>query len=117
MNLEVLKHIVDNEVEKIEELANENNLDCRASVGVASFLLGNDGDISKLSHKQQHYYQHCIQPLIEDVPCNGVIGMVEEGDTCNGNGYIDDQSLMGCYLEDDFKCQICQFDAEKMYAS
>ncbi|MFM5646344.1 hypothetical protein [Aeromonas caviae] len=117
MNLEVLNYIVENAVEKIEELAEENNLDCHASVGVANFLLGNDGDVSKLSDKQRYHYENCIQPLIERVPCDGVIGPVEDGDTCSGDGYVDDESLMGCYLEDDFKCQLCRYDAEKMHTS
>ncbi len=114
MNIEVLSHIVNNSVELIERLADENGLDCSASVGVAKLLIGNNGNISELSPRQKHHYEKCIQPLIEDVPCEGVIGPVEEGSTCSGNGYIDDESLLGCYLEDDFKCQLCRYDSEKI---
>lgn len=84
--LGVLAYIVDNAVEKIEELAEENRLDSSASVGVAHFLLGNNGDTEKLSAKQRHHFDNCIQPLIENVVCEGVIGPLDEGDTCNGNG-------------------------------
>lgn len=115
--MEVLNYIVENAVEKIENLAEANNIDSHASVGVANFLLGNEGDLGKLSEKQRFHYENCIKPLIENVRCEGVIGPVENGDTCNGNGYIDDESLMACYIEDDFKCQICRFDAEKMHSA
>ncbi len=117
MNLEVLNHIISNAVEKIEELSKNNNLESDFSVGIANFLLGNEGNVSKLSTKQRYHYDRCIKPLIERVSCYGVIGSVKDGGTCNGDGYIDDESLWGCYLEDDFKCQICKFDTEKMYAS
>lgn len=114
MNLEVLNYVVENAVERIEDLAEENGLDPSASVGVAKFLIGHNGDLSSLSSKQMFHYEHAIEPLIERVPCEGVIGYVEEGDTCNGDGYIDDETLIFCYIDDDFKCQICRHDAEKM---
>lgn len=112
MNIEVLQHIVRNEPERIETLAKENGIDPSASVGVAEFLAGNDGDTSLLSSKQQYHYDNAIEPLIENVPCDGVFG----DDTCTGNGVIDDESLLGCYQEDSFLCQHCQFDSERIQA-
>lgn len=112
MNLEVLKHIVRNEPERIESLANDNDLDPSASVGVAEFLVGNNGDVSLLSPKQQYHYDNVIEPLTENVPCDGVFG---DG-TCTGNGVVDDESLLGCYLEDNFLCQLCRFDSARIQA-
>ena len=114
MNLDVLSYIVNSAPEKIESLAKENNLESSASIGVAKSLLRNSGNVSLLSDKQRHHYKNCIKPLIENVPCDVVVGSTEDGDTCYGSGYIDDESLLGCYIEDDFKCQTCRHDAEKM---
>tara|TARA_Y100001937_G_C7012628_1_gene281663 strand:+ start:442 stop:798 length:357 start_codon:yes stop_codon:yes gene_type:complete len=112
MNLEVLQHIVENEPGMIEALAKENGLDPSASIGVAEFLIGNDGDISLLSAKQRYHYDNDIEPLVDNVPCDGVFG---EG-TCTGNGVVDDESLLGCYLEDNFLCQHCQYDSNRIAA-
>jgi hypothetical protein len=79
---------------------------------VAEFLVGNDGDVSLRSSKQQYHYDYPIEPLIENVPCGGVFG----DDICTGNGVIDDESLLGCYLEDNFLCQLCRFDSDRIQA-
>ncbi|MFJ5538987.1 hypothetical protein [Vreelandella titanicae] len=110
MNLEVLQHIVRNEPERIEALANESGLDASASIGVAEFLAGNDGDVSLLSSKQQYHYDNAIEPLAQNVPCDGVFA----DDTCTGDGVIDDELLLGCYLEDNFLCQHCRFDSDRI---
>ena len=115
MNLNVLSYILDNAQGKIEELAKENKLEPSVSIGIAKRLFGNHGDVSQLTDKQLHHYEKCIRPLIENVSCDGVIGLVEDGNTCsNGTGYIDDESLKDCYILDNFKCQHCRHDAEKM---
>jgi hypothetical protein len=125
MNLEVLEYIVDHAVERIEELADECSVDSSASIGVAKMLLFNNGDLSKLSEKQAYHYENCIKPLIERVQCEGVFGPMDnddtcgdddgiDGSTCSGDGYIDDESLMGCYLEDEFQCQFCRYDSERI---
>lgn len=110
MNYEVLQHIVRNEPGRIEALADANSLDASASAGVAEFLAGNDGDVSLLSSKQKYHYDNAIEPLVENVSCDGVFG----GDTCTGNGIIDDESLLSCYLEDNFLCQHCRFDSDRI---
>jgi hypothetical protein len=112
MNFEVLQHIVQNEPERIEALANENGLDPSASVGVAKFLVGNDENVLLLSPNQQYHYDNAIEPLLENVPCNGVFG----DDTCTGNRFIDDESLLGCYLEVNFLCQLCRFESDRIKA-
>lgn len=114
MNLNVLSYILDNAQGKIEELAIENKLEPSVSIGIAKRLFGNYGDVSQLTDKQLHHYESCIKPLIENVPCQGVIGIVEDGNTCYGDSFIDDESLLISYIEDDFKCQLCRHDAEKI---
>ncbi|WP_375058427.1 hypothetical protein [Zobellella sp. DQSA1] len=110
MNIEVLKHIVSNEPSLIEDIAQKHNLDSSASVGVARQLVAQHGNLAALSQKQRHHYDQCISPLLENVPCDGIYG---EG-TCTGNGFIDDDTLLGCYLEGDFLCQLCRYDAERI---
>lgn len=112
MNLEVLNHIVTNAPEFIEGLAEENMLDGQASIGIAKILLGNNGDLAELSGKQNFHYEKCIMPLIENVQCEGVFGP----ETCTGTGYVDDESLLGCYISGKFQCQLCQHDAGKIDA-
>jgi hypothetical protein len=110
LELEVLKHIVSNNPQYIEELAEQNKLDESASVGIARAIIGYDGDISKLKPNQNHHYEKCIKPLLEDVPCDGVFGP----DTCTGTGYVDDDSLLISYMSGDFMCQHCRFDADRI---
>ena len=45
----------------------------------------------------------------EDVQCEGVFGK----DTCKGNGFIDDESLLIPYMDDEFLCQLCRHDRDK----
>jgi hypothetical protein len=46
-----------------------------------------------------------------------VMGMDDDGhDTCVHGGIIDDESLLLCYQEDEFMCQNCRFDSERMAA-
>lgn len=118
MNLEALDFLLDNE-NYIEDKANDANLDFQASIGIAKLLSANKGDLTILKGKQTYHYEKVLQPLLESVPCEGAIGMIEdeEGnwvDTCTSGGIIDDESLYQSYSEEDFKCQNCRYDAEKM---
>lgn len=77
---------------------------------MAEFLVGNDGDVSLLSSKQQYHYDNAIEPLVQNVPCDGVFA----DETCSGDGVIDDELLLGCYLEDNLLCQYCRFDSDRI---
>jgi hypothetical protein len=115
MNLDVLNHIIKNEPERIEGLAAETGQDAQAGLGIAAQVLSKKGDVSTLSQKQKFVFDKCVRPLIEAVPCEGVIGYNDDGeDTCSHGGVIDDESLLRCYQEDEFMCQNCRYDAEKM---
>lgn len=115
MNIEVLNHLIQNDVERIEQLATIGNVDAAASVGIAKLVLAKKGDVASLTAKQTYLFDTAVRPLIENVSCKGVIGYIEDGsDTCVSGGIIDDESLLISYLDDDFKCQHCRHDAERM---
>lgn len=115
MNLEVLNHLIQNDVERIEQLAAKGKVDAVASVGIAKLIAAQKGDVTSLSAKQAFLFDTAVRPLIVNVPCEGVIGLMEDGsDSCVSGGFIDDESLLLSYLDDDFKCQHCRHDAERM---
>lgn len=109
MRLDVLKHIVENDSDLIEAAVRRH--DPAAALGVAKLLLGNGGDLNKLSAKQKFYWTSYIRPLLEDVPCEGVFG---DAGTCTGNGIIDEDSLLMAYQEQSFLCQHCSYDKDRM---
>lgn len=111
MNLEVLNHILDNAPETIAERVQGTGHDPDAAVGVGKLLLGNGGNIDALSKNQRFYYDNYIKSLLEDVPCDGILGD-PEFDSCTGTGDVDDESLLLSYQEDRFLCQHCRFDLE-----
>lgn len=120
MNLEVLKFLLENDY--IEENAKVNNVDAKPSIGIAKLILSNNGSLNKLSENQMYHFNTVIKPLMENVQCEGPIGMIEDenGNTvssCVNDGIIDDESLIQSYLEGDFKCQLCRFDSNKLHES
>lgn len=118
MPLEVLQFISENCPEKIEELAEARGVrNVDVSLRLARLLSQGELSIDELTEAQMYHYNQTMRPLIERVSCDGVLGMIENEngeyiDTCNGDGYIDEESLLISYQEDDFKCQICRFDIE-----
>ena len=117
MDLEVLNLLLDNP-SYIEDRANDADVDSDASIGIIKKLIGRKGDYSSFGYKEMYHFNNVIKPLIEQVHCEGVIGMIEDdnGDwvsSCSGDGFIDEESLLMSYQEEDFKCQICRFDADK----
>jgi hypothetical protein len=110
MNTDVLKYIVENLPDLIEIKLRDTSFDHAATIGVARVIIHNDGDISLLSDKQKFHYESFIKPLLEEVQCEGVFGK----NTCTGNGFVDDESLLISYQEDEFLCQHCRYDREKI---
>ena len=116
MNLEVLNHLIHNDVERIEALATDKRVDAAASVGIAKLVSAQKGDVTSLSAKQAFLFDAAVRPLIQNVRCEGVIGLLEDGnDSCMNDSIIDDESLLLSYIDDDFKCQQCRYDAQKMH--
>ncbi|SEO14225.1 hypothetical protein [Acinetobacter sp. yr461] len=116
--ISVLQHIIDNEEELIIELAEENNLNSDASIGVAHFLLADVNNFSQMSTSQIFHYEKAIKPLIHRVHCDGMIGDHEDGSSsCIGDGFIDEETLLGAYLEQDMRCQHCIQTTDDWYAN
>ena len=114
MDLNVLKFVIDNEHEHLIEAVEDSGSTLDAAIGVAKFLIANNGNLSLLKGKQNYVYEKCLEPIFR-IPCEGLIGDVDDGGSCNGDGFVDEESLMGCYIEDDFRCKFCRSDAERMY--
>jgi hypothetical protein len=117
MNLEVLKFLIENE-SYIEYMAKNAKVDSGASFGIAKLLVENDGDLGILKGKQIYHYENVLKPLLENVQCEGPVGMINDADdnrvsSCVNLDIIDDDSLYQSYLEEDFKCQICRYDSER----
>lgn len=116
--INVLQHIVDNEEDLIIALAEENNIKSDASIGVAHFLLGDANNFSKMSSHQQFHYENSIKPLIHKVLCDGMLGEHEDGSSsCIGDEFIDEESLLGAYIEQDMRCQHCKQSAETWHVN
>lgn len=116
MDLDVLKFLIDNE-EQIKETAENNNLDPEVSLVIARILYDNKGDLSSLKGKQNYHYEKVIEPLFFR-ECEGPVGLMpdDEGNfvsSCVHTKYIDEESLLLSYEEEDFKCQNCRYDTQK----
>jgi len=109
MNLVVLNYVIENKHERLADSVTQANTSFDAAVGVGKLLLAHNGDPSVLMGNQVYIYEKCILPLFK-VACHGVFG--EE--TCTGNGFVDDESLLLSYQEDEFLCQHCRFDSERI---
>lgn len=111
--IEILKSIVDDNKELIIDLAKANkisNLD--ASIGVANLLIADSNNFSKMSSNQKYHYENAIEPLINDVPCEGMIG---DYSVCVGNGLINEENLVWAYRYQDMRCQACIGEKDHWY--
>jgi len=118
MNLETLQFLLDNNY--IEENAKTQNLDHSASIGISKSLLANNGNLRELTEKQIYHYNKVIMPLLENVQCEGPIGMIDDESgnpvsSCVNDRIIDDESLIQSYIEGDFKCQFCRHESNKFH--
>lgn len=109
MNIEVLQYLESDGREHVEELVSKTKYDSDATFAVIRILIAEEGNEEALTDRQKFHLKTFIEPLIYGVRCSGIYGE----DTCTGDGYVDDESLLLSYQEDDFKCQLCRFDAER----
>lgn len=109
MNLELLDYLLNDGAHYIEDIVNLTKYDLTAATGVGAILLANGGDVEILSPKQNFHYKKFIQPLIENVPCDGIYGP----GTCTGDDFVDEESLITSYQENNFICQHCRYDQGK----
>ncbi len=73
-------------------------------MGVATFLLDNEGNIDLLTAKQRVTFDKFIAPLLFNVRCRGVSGP----GSCKGSGQVEAERLLSCYQSDKFRCQACR---------
>ncbi|SHI04601.1 hypothetical protein SAMN02745124_03451 [Desulfofustis glycolicus DSM 9705] len=109
MNLEILRIAIENEHWLLKSAVSESSTTMEAAIGVGRLLLSNGGDTSVLSSRQTYVYESCIKPLY-DVDCQGVFGP----DTCTGSGKVDEETLPTAWEEDDFRCQHCRHDRNRI---
>ncbi|WP_155960939.1 hypothetical protein [Klebsiella aerogenes] len=109
MNIEVLQYLERDGREHVEELVSKTKYDSNATFAVMKILIAEGGNVESLTDKQKFHLKTFIEPLIYGVPCSGIYGE----DTCTGDGFVDDESLLISYQEDDFKCQHCRYDSER----
>lgn len=113
MRRDVLEYLVHEEPERIEEQLQDTKHEPAAALGVAKVLLANESNVELLSVKQRFYWDEYLRPLLEEVPCEGVMNDPEQV-TCSGNGLVDQDSLLMSYQEAEFLCQHCRYDRGKM---
>lgn len=115
----VLEHILCSNEELITDTAKENGVNnSDASIGVAQFLIGDPENFSKMSKNQKYHYDNAIKPLINNVPCDGMLGTHEDGSSsCIGNDYIEEDNLLIAYQTDDMRCQQCIYTTNAWHAN
>lgn len=112
--IKTLQSIVDDNKELITDLAKANNVsNPNASIGIAEFLVANTDNFSNMSANQKYHYENAIEPLINDVPCEGMIG---EYHSCRGTGFIDEENLLWAYRDQDMRCQECIGEKDRWFA-
>ncbi|WP_065712754.1 hypothetical protein, partial [Acinetobacter baumannii] len=86
-------HLVYNCEDNLTDLAEVNGIkNTDASICVAKFLVSHPENFTKMSPKQKFHSEIAIEPLINEVCCDGMTG--EDG-SCLGNGFIVEDSLLG----------------------
>jgi len=60
-----LHHLITNRIDKIEKIVEGTGYKVKTVVGVATFLLDNDGDVDLLTSKQQATFEKFLKPLLE----------------------------------------------------
>lgn len=102
MNLRTLRHLVDNDENRILENI-PANVDSDATLGIARRLIGNGGSVESLTENQQWQYRQFIKPVIEDVLCTN--------EDC-GQLIEDDQTLLTGYQLDEVIYQHCRYQMD-----
>ena len=64
LDLKVLSHLINKRTDKIEKIVAGTGYLPRTVIGVATFLLDNDGDIDLLTAKQQVTFERFLKPLL-----------------------------------------------------
>jgi hypothetical protein len=117
VNRAALRYLYDEQPEVLERSAVDSGHLWENVSGIARLLLDPNVGVEALTPAQDRVYRAAIRPLIYRVPCEGPVGLVSGDDSvssCAHGGYIDDQSLVTAYQLDDFVCQNCRHERDKM---
>ncbi|HEY5673769.1 MAG TPA: hypothetical protein VIR78_08695 [Malonomonas sp.] len=64
LDLKQLKHLINKRPDKIEQLVAGTGYLPKTVIGVATFLLDNDGDLDLLTANQRVTFERFLQPLL-----------------------------------------------------
>lgn len=67
IDLEKLNHLICKRTDKIEEITAGSGYLPRTVIGVATFLLDNEGNFDLLTSKQQVTFERFLKPLLSEV--------------------------------------------------
>jgi len=115
--LSVLQYLLHDYEEFIIEFAQDQGIkNPSATIGVLTYLLANPKNFSAMSLAQKYHYVTAIEPLVTNVPCDGMVGTLDDGSSsCQGDTFIDDDSLLRAFQLEDMRCQICVHDKDTWY--
>ncbi|HEJ7270065.1 TPA: hypothetical protein SMG08_001658 [Serratia marcescens] len=114
MYIDVLRFLAsDDGVKYVACSVNSKNgkaIDLTKTLGVIRDLSGKrkNGDPDALTKYQRVYYDKYIEDLIVRVHCEG---NYSDGE-CESGNYVDPDSLLVSYQDEDFRCSSCRTNAE-----
>ena len=115
IQLAVLEYLVNNNEELINDFSRQQHVsNPSATIGVGKFLIADSANSTAMSSSQQYHYDTVLKPLVVEVPCAGMLGMLDEHGTssCQGNGFIADENLLEAYQLDSMLCEQCTYTSE-----
>jgi len=67
IDLKKLNHLICNRTDKLEKITAGSGYLPRTVIGVATFLLDNEGNLDLLTSKQQVTFERFLKPLLSEV--------------------------------------------------
>lgn len=104
LNFDLLAYLVTKGTRHIDEAVEGTGYLPRTVIGLGTFLLDHDGNIDLLTAKQKVTFDRFLQPLLFEVRCQGLSGP----DSCRGTGLIEEDLLLKCYRDEEFRCRSCR---------
>ena len=104
IDLELLSYLINKGKTHIETAVQGTQYLPRTVIGVGTNLLDTDGNIDLLASKPRATYEKFLQPLLFDVPCQGLSGP----GSCQGNGLIEGPLLLKSYRDEEMRCSACR---------
>lgn len=104
IDLDLLAYLLGKGSSHIEEAVAGTGYLPRTVAGLVTFLLDIDGEVDLLTAKQKMTFDRFLKPLLFEVPCQGLSGP----ESCRGTGLIEQNLLLKCYRDDEFRCSSCR---------